>query len=92
MYYTYTNIDKFKIFCVRHDNVALLTKRCSEWETRNHHLRIFRKVLTIRKNVDQNMNFYDTEIDIRLPFTDLSQNFRIYFVVFALKYFIHRHE
>ena len=68
MYYTYTNIDKFKIFCVRHDNVALLTKRCSEWETRNHHLRIFRKVLNIRKNVDQNMNFYDTETDIRLPF------------------------
>ena len=40
------------------------------------------------------MNFYDSETDIRLPFyiyTDLSQHFRIYLMVFAVKYFIHWH-
>ena len=26
----YTNIEKVKIFCVIHDKVALLTRRCSE--------------------------------------------------------------
>ena len=34
---------------VIHDKVALLTRRCSDWGTRNRHQRIFRKVLTIRK-------------------------------------------
>ena len=30
LYYTYSNIDKVKIFCVLHDKIALLTRRCSE--------------------------------------------------------------
>ena len=42
--YTYTNIDK-----VIHNEVVLLTRKCSEWGTRNCHQRMFRKVLTIRK-------------------------------------------
>ena len=38
------------------------------------------------------MNFYDTdETEIRLIFTDLSQHFEIYLVVFALRFFIHGH-
>ena len=45
--YTYTNIDKVKIFCVIHNEDALLTRKCSEWGTRNCHQRMFRKVLTI---------------------------------------------
>ena len=51
--YIDTDIDKVKIFCVLHDKVALLTRRCSERGTRNRHQRVFRKVLilvlTIRK-------------------------------------------
>ena len=43
----YTNIDKVKIFCVIHNKVTLLTRRCSEWRTTNCHQRIFRKGLTI---------------------------------------------
>ena len=45
--YTYTNIDKVKIFYVIHNEVALLTRKCSERGTRNCHQRMFRKVLTI---------------------------------------------
>ena len=30
LYYTYSNIDKVKIFCVLHDKIALLTRQCSE--------------------------------------------------------------
>ena len=38
------------------------------------------------------MIFYDTdETEIRLIFTDLSQHFEIYLVVFALRFFIHGH-
>ena len=38
------------------------------------------------------MIFYDTdETEIRLIFTDLSQHFEKYLVVFALKFFIHGH-
>ena len=29
LYYTDTDIDKVKIFCVLHNKVALLTRRCS---------------------------------------------------------------
>ena len=45
--YNYTNIDKVKIFCAIHNEVAPLTRKCSEWGTRNCHQRMFRKVLTI---------------------------------------------
>ena len=39
-------MDIVKRFSVFHDKVVLLAnKRCSEWETRNRHHRIFRKVL-----------------------------------------------
>ena len=48
-----TNIGKVKIFCVLHNKLALLTRTCSEWGTRNGHQIIFREVLTIRKRVDQ---------------------------------------
>ena len=57
LYYTDTDIDKVKIFCVLHNKVALLTRRCSERGRRNCRQRIFRKVLTIQENVDQKMNF-----------------------------------
>ena len=41
----------------------------------------------------QKMNFlYDSnKTEIRLPFTDLSQHFGRYLVVFAIKFFIHVH-
>ena len=45
----YTNIGKIKIFSVIHDKFAMLTRRCSEWGTRNRHQNIFRQVLTVRK-------------------------------------------
>ena len=35
------------IFCILHNKVALLTRRCFERGTRNCHHRIFKKVLTI---------------------------------------------
>ena len=46
-------------------------RKRSEWGTRNHHRRIFRKLWTMYKeNADQKMNFlHDSdEIEIRLPF------------------------
>ena len=39
----YTNIDKVEMFYVLHNKVALLTRRHSEWGTRNRHQTIFRK-------------------------------------------------
>ena len=45
--YAYTNTDQVKIFCVIHSEVALLTRKCTEWGTRNCHQRMFKKVLTI---------------------------------------------
>ena len=44
---SHTNIDKVKIFYVLHDQVALLTRRCSELGTRNRHQRIVKKIFTI---------------------------------------------
>ena len=55
------------MFCVLHDKVALLTRTCSEWRTRNCHQILFTKVLTIRKRWSKD-EFFDSEIDIRLPF------------------------
>ena len=43
--YISINIDQVKIFCVLHDKVALLTRRCSEQATRNRDQINFRKVL-----------------------------------------------
>ena len=68
LYYTYSNIDEVKIFCVLHDKIALLTRICSEQGTRNCHERIFRKALTIQENVIKRLTFYDAEADIRLSF------------------------
>ena len=87
----YTNIDTVKIFCVLHDQVALLTRRCSEWETRNRHQIIFRKVLTIgiQKTLIKRSIFMTLiELTLDFLFPDLSQHFGIYLVVFALKCFI----
>ena len=70
-------------------------RRRSKRETRNRQQRIFRKVWTIYyiyiKNVDQKMNFFMTQIKLRLdyPFTDLPHYFGTYLVVFVLKFFIH---
>ena len=47
----HTNNDKVKVFCVLHNKVALLTRTCSEWGTKNRHQRIFRKFLTIKKTL-----------------------------------------
>ena len=70
-YQKISNIDKVKIFCVLHDKVALLTRRCSEWGATDCHQIIFRTVLTItyRKcwSKDEFFNGSD-ETDIRLPF------------------------
>ena len=92
-YSSYTNIDKVKIFCVLHDKVALLRKRCSERGTRNRHQRIFRKVLNhVRKGWSKDDFFMTLKLILDFPFADLSQHLRIYLVIFALKYFIHGHE
>ena len=53
--------------------ITLLTRRHSEQGTINHHQIISRKVWTIYyqyiQNVDQKMNFYDSdEIEIKPPF------------------------
>ena len=48
---------------------------------------------TYIENVDQKMNFLSlTKLRSDFLFTDLSQHFGIYLVVFALKFFIHRHD
>ena len=48
---------------------------------------------TYIENVDQKMNFlWLTKLRSDFLFTDLSQHFGIYLVVFALKLFIHRHD
>ena len=67
--YLYYNIDKVKIFCVIHDKVALLTRRCSEWGTRNRHQRIFRKVLTIRKRWSKDEFFMTLKLILDFLFT-----------------------
>ena len=62
--------------------------------SRNRKQRIFRKVRTIHiQNLDQKMNFFLTLMKLRLGllFKDLSQQFGIELVVFALKFFIHGH-
>ena len=53
-------VDNVKIFCVLHNNVAMLSRRL-EWGTRNDYQIIFRKVLKPYgmhiENVDRKMNF-----------------------------------
>ena len=64
-----------------------------ERRTRNRHQRISRKVLLNHidiESIDEKITFL-TLMKLRLGFllTDLSQQFRMYVVVFALKVFIH---
>ena len=52
---SYLYIEKVEMFNVLHNTAALLMRRRSEWETRNGHQRIFRKVWTLYsylENVD----------------------------------------
>ena len=67
----YTNIDNVKIFCVIHDKVVLLTRRCSEWKSSP---KIFGKVFYPLENVDQKMNFLRT---VSRTGTGTDQNFSI---------------
>ena len=70
-------LEKNEILHLLHGNVAMLMRKHSEWGTRNHHQRIFRKVwIMYIESVDQKMNFlYDTdEIEIG-PFYRSFSNF-----------------
>ena len=90
-----TNIDIVKIFFVLHNKAALLTRDVLSWEQSIVTKEFLERFLTNHiqiGNIDQKINFYDSdETEIRLPFADLSQHFRMYFLVFALKFFIHGH-
>ena len=86
------NIEKLETLHVLHGKVTLLMTKHSERATRNCHQKSFRKVWTrYIENIDQKMNvlYESDEIEIRLFFTDLTQHFGIYLVVFALKFSIH---
>ena len=95
----YTNIEKVDIF-ILHDKVALLMRRRSERGTRNCQQSIFRKFI-LKKTILKILYWkfwskdecFMTLMKLRLEslFAYLSQCFGIYLVVFALKFFIHRH-
>ena len=51
----YINIDKVKIFCVIHDKVVLLTRRCSEWKSSPKN--VWKGFLTIRKRLSKDEFF-----------------------------------
>ena len=76
LYYSILTLTKSKYFesytikfTANNDKVALLTRRCSEWGTRNRHQRIFRKVLTIRKRWSKDEFFMTLKLILDFPFT-----------------------
>ena len=71
----------------------MLTRRRSDWGTRNSHQRIFRKVWTIyKKSWPKRRIFYDSnEIEIRLPFYSSLSIFLDIFGGLWTQLFIQRH-
>ena len=104
LYYSILKLTKLKYF-MSYIKIALLTRKRSEWGTRNRHHRVFRKIWTIGyicqyiENDDQKMIFlflwwfFIALMELRLDFffKDFSQHSGIYLVVFALRVFIHEH-
>ena len=86
---TLTNL-KYLMSCKK---AALPTRRSFERGTRNRHQRNFRKFWTIYTSVYRKCwskdDFFMTLMGLR-DFTDLSQHFRMYLVVFGLMFFIQR--
>ena len=87
----YSMQDLIETFHALHDKAALLTIRGSERGTGDRHQRFIRKVWItyVQKLIRRWVFDGSDEIEIRLPFYDLSQHFGIYLAVFSLKLFIH---
>ena len=68
-----TNIDIVKIFCILHNKVALLRRNVlsgeQEMVTKEFLERLKLTIYIHIENIDQNINFYDSDkTEIRLPF------------------------